>query len=90
MKTILLSHPLVQFYLLLVAALAVALVWDCYLRSRPAVRTPRMLFPAANQDQPRWMWRSGRRTEVRRLQAATAFFPAPSSRNRKEHHVVTA
>jgi hypothetical protein len=90
MKTILLSHPLIQFYLLFVAALAVALVRDRYLRSRPAVPTPRLPLPAANENQPRWMWRSGRRTAVRRLQTATAFVPAPSSRNRRKHHVVTA
>jgi hypothetical protein len=75
MGNLLLHHPLIQFYLLFVAALFVAFLWD-YLRNPPAIqdrsRTPRNemadgtpgFFPsAAGQNPVRSVSRPGRRTD---------------------------
>ena len=76
MGTFLLHDPWVRLYLLYVAALFVACIWD-YLRNPPAIqddsRTPRNevaygapgLFPsAASQTPPRSVSRPGRRTAL--------------------------
>jgi hypothetical protein len=75
MGIFLLHHPLVQFYLLFVAALFIAFIWD-YLRNPPAIpdssRTPRneiahgapgVFRSAANQKRPQSVARPGQRTD---------------------------